>query len=290
MRRNSSFPILAAFLVAAIALTGRWWSTHTLPPGNNRGEEPPTESAPPNDTTPGSLTKYGIPHAHRIVGPFHVLKNVGYVSGYDSGIQDPRWVATRFFAVDHPKSAARPSEFSPDPRIEPQYQVDTHYWTRSGYDRGHMAPNWGVSTCYGRNAQIETFLLTNVVPQTPALNRGLWETLEKIISNDYAERFGEVWVITGPIFSKSPTTLRDGKVWIPDKCYKIVLRVDSNATPHVLAFEMPQDIPMDHQQSALLSYLTTVQQVETDTGVTFFDELEPEKRKGLERSKSEELW
>ena len=43
-----------------------------------------------------------------------------------------------------------------------------------------MAPNWGVSICYGRQAQVETFLLTNVIPQTPALNRGLWETLEKI--------------------------------------------------------------------------------------------------------------
>ena len=30
--------------------------------------------------------------------------------------------------------------FSPDPRIEPEYQVNTHYWTATGYDRGHMAP------------------------------------------------------------------------------------------------------------------------------------------------------
>ena len=57
-----------------------------------------------------------------------------------------------------------------------------------------MAPNWGVSICYGRQAQVESFLLTKVIPQSPNLNRGLWETLEKIISNDYAERFGQVWV------------------------------------------------------------------------------------------------
>jgi hypothetical protein len=123
-------------------------------------------------------------------------------------------VETRFFAVSNPSSTARPEGFSPDPRIEPEYQVNTHYWTATGYDRGHMAPNWGVSICYGRDAQVQTFLLTNVIPQSPALNRGLWETLEKIISNDYAERFGQVWVICGPIFGSNLGTLKDGKVLI----------------------------------------------------------------------------
>jgi DNA/RNA endonuclease G (NUC1) len=143
----------------------------------------------------GNLIKYGLPEPHELAGPYHVLRNQGYVSGYDAGIQDPRWVETRFFGVTNPRSVARPKQFSPDDRIEPRYRVDTHFWTDTGYDRGHMAPNWGVSICYGRNAQIETFLLTNVVPQSPALNRGLWETLEKIISNDYARRFGQVWVM-----------------------------------------------------------------------------------------------
>jgi DNA/RNA endonuclease G (NUC1) len=143
----------------------------------------------------GNLIKYGLPEPHELAGPYHVLRNQGYVSGYDAGIQDPRWVETRFFGVTNPRSVARPKQFSPDDRIEPRYRVDTHFLTDTGYDRGHMAPNWGVSICYGRNAQIETFLLTNVVPQSPALNRGLWETLEKIISNDYARRFGQVWVM-----------------------------------------------------------------------------------------------
>ena len=134
----------------------------------------PAPSAPPSAE---SLTKYGNPVPHKLVGPYHVLVNDGYVSGYDAGIQDPRWVETRFFAVSNPSSAGRPEGFSPDPRIEPEYQVNTHYWTATGYDRGHMAPNWGVSICYGRDAQVETFLLTNVIPQSPALNRGLWETL-----------------------------------------------------------------------------------------------------------------
>jgi len=212
------------------------------------------------------------------------------VSGYDAGIQDPRWVETRFFAVANPTSIARPKEFSTDERIEPEYQVNTHYWTASGYDRGHMAPNWGVSICYGRQAQVESFLLTNVIPQSPNLNRGLWETLEKIISNDYAERFGQVWVICGPIFSSDLGTLKDGKVLIPDGCYKIVLRVDQDGSPHTLAFEMPQDLPMGHEQRDLIQYLTTITKIEQDTGIGFFPDLPAETRTVVENDVETRLW
>jgi endonuclease G len=153
-----------------------------------------------------------------------------------------------------------------------------------------MAPNWGVSICYGREAQIQTFLLTNVIPQTPALNRGLWETLEKIISNDYAERFGQVWVICGPVFSSNRGTLKDGKVLIPNGCYKIVLRVDQDGSPHALAFEMPQDLPMGHQQQMLLQYLTSIAKIEQDTGIGFFNELPTELRMAVENDVGKRMW
>ena len=243
-------------------------------------------------STPGSenLTKFGMPIPHQLVGPYHILKNGGYVSGYDSGIQDPRWVETRFFAVTNPQSAARPAQFSPDDRIESEFRVTTDFWRDTGYDRGHMAPNWGVSICYGRNAQVETFLLTNVIPQSPELNRGLWETLEKIISNDYAQRFGQVWVICGPEFPAHPAMLHDDLIEIPDRCFKIVLRVDQDGTPHALAFEMPQTIELGHRQSDLLQYLVPISEIEKQTGIEFFRALPEPVRSRLESGRETRLW
>jgi len=293
MRRRippAVFVVIVLLVIVGRVLHQHGWNDHRY----HRPEPQPQETAQTHSSAPPSksetLTKYGNPVPHKLVGPYHVLVNDGYVSGYDAGIQDPRWVETRFFAVSNPASAARPEEFSTDERIEPEHQVDTHYWTRSGYDRGHMAPNWGVSICYGRQAQVESFLLTNVIPQSPALNRGLWETLEKIISNDYAERFGQVWVICGPIFGSNLGTLKDGKVLIPDRCYKIVLRVDQNGSPHVLAFEMPQDLPMGHQQRDLLQYLTTIAKIEQDTGIGFFPELPAELRTVVENDVETRMW
>jgi DNA/RNA endonuclease G (NUC1) len=46
-----------------------------------------------------------------------------------------------------------------------------------------------VSVSYGREAQSETFYTSNIVPQEPELNRGIWEALERIEANDYAGRY-----------------------------------------------------------------------------------------------------
>jgi endonuclease G len=286
--------VIVLLLILGRLLHEQGWSEHLYhrpePHSQETEQAPSPQPALSLPSTAKTLTKYGNPVPHKIVGPYHVLVNQGYVSGYDAGIQDPRWVETRFFAVTNPSSAGRPEQFSTDDRIEPEYQVNTHYWTATGYDRGHMAPNWGVSICYGREAQIQTFLLTNVIPQSPALNRGLWETLEKIISNDYAERFGQVWVICGPIFGSNLGTLKDGRVLIPDGCYKIVLRVDQNGAPHTLAFEMPQDLPWVHQQQMLLQYLTSISKIEQDTGISFFPDLPAGTRTTLENDVESRMW
>jgi endonuclease G len=281
--RPSLVVILLILLLLGIALD--LWLWHEL--AARQRQSVASSQRPP---AVGQLIEFGVPVPHEIIGPYHVLKSIGYVSGYDAGIQDPRWVETRFFAVRNPQSAARPEEFSPDNRIETQFRVTTDYWRDTGYDRGHMAPNWGVSICYGRTAQVESFLLSNVIPQSPGLNRGLWETLEKIISNDYAQRFGQVWVICGPEFPSNPIMLHDDLIEIPDKCFKIVLRVDPDGSPHTLAFEMPQNIAMGHRQNDLLQYLVPITQIEKDTGIEFFPELSEPTRSEVSRARASRLW
>ncbi len=241
-------------------------------------------------STNTALILDGDPKPSKVVGPYQVLTNQGYALGYDDGIQDPLWVETRFFSVSNPVSEKRPPTFSPDDRVPAEDRIETSYYARSGYDRGHMAPNWGVSICYGRDAQLETFRLTNVIPQTHDLNAGLWETLEKVISNDYAERFGAVWVIDGPIFSGPATYLRDGKIRVPDGCYKIVARQDSSGHITALAFEMPQLRTMQRQDSLLPQYLVSINKIESDTGITFFPSLAPEEQSALKSEAATRLW
>ena len=69
----------------------------------------------------------------------------------------------------------RQDDFRPDRALPPgTYQVTPRDY--SGYDRGHMVPS-GDRTV---NPQVnsETFLMTNIFPQTAANNRGPWRELE----------------------------------------------------------------------------------------------------------------
>ena len=57
------------------------------------------------------------------------------------------------------------------------YSLPSHNdYTRSGYDRGHMAPNADFNDTE-ENA-ILTFFIANIWPQTPAINRGEWLVTE----------------------------------------------------------------------------------------------------------------
>ena len=95
-----------------------------------------------------------------------------------------------------------------------------------------MSPNPGITAIGPRQwfilvmVQLATMLngmtitLANVVPQNSTLNRGLWENIEVAV-RDLAERDGELFVVTGPIFAVGSDTLR-GRVRVPTAIFKAV--------------------------------------------------------------------
>ena len=194
-----------------------------------------------------------------------VFVNTGYIVGYSDTRQDPLWVSYHVFAVSNPVSDERPSRFRTDTRTVAQVSHDDY--TYSGYDRGHMAPNAAIDYCYGQEAQLETFYMSNVCPQMPTLNRGIWATLESKVRG-WTNAFQKVWVMTGPIFDNDIETLTSG-VEIPDAFYKIVIR-EVNGLPRVLSFVIPQEAPAG---ANLSSYLTSVDAVEQDTGFDFLSNI-----------------
>ena len=72
----------------------------------------------------------------------------------------------------------RPDSFAVD---APQGTgIDGDAYRGSGYDRGHLAPNYLISRAYGREAQRASFRMSNIVPQLPRHNQLLWQRLEEI--------------------------------------------------------------------------------------------------------------
>ncbi len=81
-----------------------------------------------------------------------IIENTGFTVGYSELHKNPVWVSYRLFKVDDPVSGKRPSKFKVDERTEACVRHDDY--THSGYDRGHIAPNYAIATRFGREAQM----------------------------------------------------------------------------------------------------------------------------------------
>jgi endonuclease G len=212
-----------------------------------------------------------------------ILKNEGFIVGYSDSRCNPLWVAYRIFDVPKLESGERRSYFTYDRRTQARVTHDDY--TSSGFDRGHMSPNFGIATRYGRDAQIETFVMSNVIPQTPSVNRYLWKDLEMRVARKYGRFFSEVWVITGPVFEGDIQTLESG-VPIPAAYYKIMVD-EHKGELRALAFLVSKD---SRDFARIKKCLVSIDEVETLTGLDFFPELPDAQEKELESEKPSRLW
>ncbi|MEE9367833.1 MAG: DNA/RNA non-specific endonuclease [Pontiella sp.] len=218
----------------------------------------------------------------KMLGRVKILENRGYTSGYSDSMKNPLWVSYRIFDVPKLKSGER-SSFTIDQRT--RAKVKSGDYTHSGLDRGHMAPNYGIATRYGRIGQKETFLMSNIIPQNPNVNRHEWKDLEMRVAKKYGRFFTEVWVITGPVF-QDPVKKLDSGIPIPSHYYKIMVD-EHRDTLRTLAFLIPADSP---PWTRIKKRLTSIDEIETQTGLDFFPELSEEDQILLESSAAARLW
>ncbi len=211
-----------------------------------------------------------------------VLANTGYVVGYSDTLGNPLWAAYRVRDVEPGDALERPGEFAADPRTAAR--IDPAVYSRSGYDRGHLAPNHVIATRYGRSAQVETFLMSNIIPQLHGLNAGPWKALEQKIASNYPGRFGEVWVLAGPVFGDRPQKLQR-RVAVPEACYMIILD-ESDGRVRAEAFLFPQEPDSPGPDR----YLTSIDEIERRTGLDFLRELADDAEDALEARPTGRAW
>ena len=216
-----------------------------------------------------------------------IFRNHAYMVGYSDSKANPLWVVYKL--TPPPLNAPhlkRPENFSTDWRNFGF--VDTNDYTHSGFDRGHMAPNHAISLLYGKQAQIETFLMTNISPQKPTLNQKLWQELEEKELYHFTHSAKELWVFTGPLFDTQATHLKSASwIEIPDAFYKVYVKILEDGRIRTAGFILPQTVK---GQDSLEKYSVSIDEIERRSGFDFLHTLENTLEEKLEAHSDAKYW
>jgi len=137
-----------------------------------------------------------------------------------SGLSRTPLYAAEHLTRQNMKNAAklsRKDSFHAEDALPESDRAELEDYERSGYDRGHMAPNANFAT---RKAQAESFSLANMVPQVHENNAGVWAGIESA-ARQLASAEGDIYVISGPAFIGGKIK-KIGNVMVPTHIWKVI--------------------------------------------------------------------
>ena len=211
-----------------------------------------------------------------------LIDRPGYALGYIEYHEQAAFVIYKLTAREAlTKEALRTNRFRSDPKI-PTGSATTADYRRSGYDRGHLAP--AADMAFSVQTMADSFFMSNMSPQKPAFNRGIWKRLEEQV-RQIAIREKAIYVVTGPILPKKKTvTIGANQVTVPTHYYKVIF--DLTPPRKMIGFILPNE----GSNRPLEDFAVTVDAVEKATGLDFFSALPKSVQEKLEGSLAISSW
>jgi endonuclease G len=231
------------------------------------------ENTPPDSVIP----KLEVP---AIQPGDQIVEHLAYTLDYVEKFEQASWVAYELTSEETNKQFERSSKFFTDPDVKTGSATDADY-KGSGYDRGHLAPAADMS--FSEQTMLESFYYSNMSPQNPSFNRGIWKRLEEKVRN-WAILYQSVYVVTGPVLSDGNITPSNG-VAVPNYYYKVILDYHS-AHLQGIGFIMRNE----GASGDLQAYAVSIDSVERFTGIDFFPRLPDKAEKGIESRLCLQCW
>lgn len=223
-------------------------------------------SANPIDQACPQHTVWGAPQITQ-EGNNQYLCRQGYAVNYNYATKVAYYVVEVIRPENLVRNAARKDDFREDTEVPAQFRATLKDYVGSGLDRGHMAPAADFMNSVEMMSQ--SFLLTNMMPQNPGNNRGIWKYTEEM-TRFYAQKYNTpMYVITGTIFDKSSPVFGNN-VRVPSYLYKIVIDPKNVRS---IAFLYPNQ-KLDPK--TIESYVVSIAQIEAYTGINFSPAIPPQ--------------
>lgn len=195
-----------------------------------------------------------------------IVRHTAYTLSYSNVYEQALWVAYKLSADNLQGPAGREHEqFHDDPNVKLGSALPSDY-SGSGYDRGHLAPAGDMR--HNETTMHESFYMSNVSPQKPACNRGIWKDLEERVRK-WAKRDKQFYIVTGPIINKNHYEVigknKENQVAIPESFYKVVLDLRE---PEIK--EIAFIVPNEGSEEDVRFFAVSVDEAEKATGLDFF--------------------
>ena len=249
------------------------------------------------------FTPYGQPVHRSLPGDagmaaapaWTVICHAGQAVGFNPAHNVSDWAAFRLLRDDLLDPVAeRTDNFRPDPEVPEGHQVVRSDYTRTGYDRGHLAP--AASMKWSHDAMSDSFLMTNIAPQVgTGFNQHIWKSLERRM-RQWACRRGALYVVTGPLYETRPIEriVYDGNgdgeddngilVDVPSHFFKFA--VDPNAM-EAIGFILPN---RKLKTKDLPKYLTSIDDIEARSRLDFLTGIWDGAEQAIESHVQPRLW
>lgn len=222
-----------------------------------------------------------------------IVNHEAYSLCYRESFEQAEYSAYMLDSSQLVKNSSRTDNFRADSAVSTKSASPADYKS-TGYDRGHLSP--AADFAFSKEAMSESFFMSNMSPQAPGLNRGIWKDLENSV-RDWAKSYGRIYVASGPILEKPAEDYKQigvtSIVAVPEYYYKVVLIPlykddEDRATPEdadeviALAFVFPNE----KCSGTIWDYQVTVDEVEKRTGLDFFTRLEKSVESKIESEKT----
>lgn len=222
------------------------------------------------------------PEANETTNPLLVQRD--YVIRYSTTLLVPLWSAEKLTWSKIGKVKGRVECFRADPRIPAPLASLPSDYKEPIYDQGHSVPDADQDRTV--RSVVNTYVMSNMSPQTCQFNRGIWQILEQV-TRRWAKAYKTVYVLNGAVFDRDGDGVRDPddqavrmksnnlktRVAVPSAFYRIIARPELDGRVATIAILLPHTTDNPTGPAALdylAGHITTVAAIEQLTGYDFF--------------------
>lgn len=217
-------------------------------------------------------------------------ENITYSISFNPERKHSRWVAFTFDNSNRATKVGRSDNFQADPDFLGEYTMTSKQINSNGYQRGHLVASY--DRVYSREANEQTFYMSNISPQLGRFNTGIWNDLEYMI-NEPGSGWGRntgfadtLYVVKGGTIAEGQYTQKGTCPTVPKYYFMALLRLkDKNYYGIAFCFEHKNSLPGN-----VADYAITIDELEEFTGIDFFCNLNDKLENAVERSIDKKSW